>query len=195
MLQDVGEAIQFEVSIGNYGNKFDSTCKPLASTTQYSRAIFDGKTDILSCTCLEWVHHRTRSMPGILPLAAIISNICLVGKKGWVGKRGGWSSGTFKTSQTKEATCSVPGAEPACPIPCPNLTLGLFCKVTRWQLAKRWAAWKHLLPVPPSALPGPRHSDWVVGVYGTWAQGLGNPASGLCSVTPQHYALSHIPGF
>lgn len=49
MLQEPGEPIQFEVSFGNYGNKLDSTCKPLASTTQLGCAVFDGesKRDVL----------------------------------------------------------------------------------------------------------------------------------------------------
>lgn len=51
MIQEPGEPIQFEVSIGNYGNKLDTTCKPLASTTQYSCAIFDGEW-----WNLHWIH-------------------------------------------------------------------------------------------------------------------------------------------
>ncbi|XP_069773690.1 myoferlin-like isoform X3 [Narcine bancroftii] len=41
-LQDTKEPIQFEVSMGNYGNRLDKSCKLHASTTQYSQPVFDG---------------------------------------------------------------------------------------------------------------------------------------------------------
>ncbi|CAH2274836.1 myoferlin isoform X2 [Pelobates cultripes] len=43
MLPEVNDLVQFEISVGNYGNKFDGTCKPLSSTTQYRQPMFDGK--------------------------------------------------------------------------------------------------------------------------------------------------------
>ncbi|XP_065152682.1 myoferlin [Paramisgurnus dabryanus] len=80
MLQEPGEPIQFEVSIGNYGNKLDSTCKPLSSTTQFSCAVFDGnhyyflpwadsKPVVILTSFWEDISHRLDSVNIILYIA------------------------------------------------------------------------------------------------------------------------------
>ncbi|XP_035461979.2 myoferlin isoform X1 [Scophthalmus maximus] len=80
MLKEPGEPIQFEVSIGNYGNKLDSTCKPLASTTQYSFAVFDGnhyyylpwantKPVVILTSYWEDISHRLDSVNVLLSVA------------------------------------------------------------------------------------------------------------------------------
>ncbi|KAL1771885.1 fer-1 5 [Sigmodon hispidus] len=42
MMPKFKDLIQFEVSMGHYGNKMDTNYKPLVSTTQYSPVIYDG---------------------------------------------------------------------------------------------------------------------------------------------------------
>ncbi|XP_062256997.1 myoferlin isoform X1 [Platichthys flesus] len=80
MLQEPGEPIQFEVSIGNYGNKLDSTCKPLASTTRFSFAVFDGnqyyylpwadtKPVVILTSYWEDISHRLDSVNVLLSVA------------------------------------------------------------------------------------------------------------------------------
>lgn len=44
MMPNFNDLIQFEVSIGHYGNKMDLNYKPLVSTTQYSPVIYDGNS-------------------------------------------------------------------------------------------------------------------------------------------------------
>ncbi|KAM4867839.1 fer-1-like protein 5 [Thomomys bottae] len=42
MMPNFKDLIQFEISMGHYGNKMDLNYKPLVSTTQYSPVIYDG---------------------------------------------------------------------------------------------------------------------------------------------------------
>lgn len=48
MMPKFKDLIQFEVSMGHYGNKMDPTYKPLVSTTQHSPVIYDGNSQIQS---------------------------------------------------------------------------------------------------------------------------------------------------
>ena len=42
MISAVDAPIEFEISIGNYGNKLDENVPPCSSTTQPTNAVFDG---------------------------------------------------------------------------------------------------------------------------------------------------------
>jgi len=42
MISEVDAPIEFEVSVGNYGNKLDDHIQPSVSTTQPTNAVFDG---------------------------------------------------------------------------------------------------------------------------------------------------------
>ncbi|XP_039632392.1 myoferlin-like [Polypterus senegalus] len=90
MLQEGVEPIQFEVSMGNYGNKFDNTCKQLPSTTQYTSPVFDGnmyyylpwsnfKPVVVLTSFWEDIGQRLHAVNIIINIAdRLQSNICVL---------------------------------------------------------------------------------------------------------------------
>lgn len=58
MMPKFKDLIQFEVSMGHYGNKMDPTYKPLVSTTQHSPVIYDGNSQIQAKSEAAHVHAR-----------------------------------------------------------------------------------------------------------------------------------------
>ena len=50
MITEVNAAVEFEVSMGIYGNKMDKNAHPSCSTTHPTNAVYDGQVRVVQIT-------------------------------------------------------------------------------------------------------------------------------------------------